>query len=142
LDRRRFLRGLVAPLCVDDKAVPLAWVPEIRVILRRIAGVFGLGPEGAHTRAATPAGARQAKGSTRGLRDAPSRDTERDDWITVTRRLRPSSPRCEVSHRHLISPTNEASVFFAVCALGLGVLAYVVWLKWSLRQSTRRFRRH
>jgi hypothetical protein len=31
----------------------------------------------------------------------------------------------------VIAPTNAASVFFAVCALGLGVLAYVLWPRWE-----------
>ena len=31
----------------------------------------------------------------------------------------------------IVAPTNAASVFFGVCALGLGVLAYVLWPKWE-----------
>jgi len=31
----------------------------------------------------------------------------------------------------VVAPTNAASVFFGVCALALGVLAYVAWPKWD-----------
>lgn len=78
-------------LCVDDRPVPRSWLPEIRIILDRVAEWIRRGSEvpALERHRGAPAKPKPQRPATQAPKATFATNTERQDWLTVTRRLRP-----------------------------------------------------